>query len=102
MKKVLIAVSAFLFAVSLFGVGTVSFAGEKVKEKGTIKSMDVEKGEIVFCPEGTKDEIPIKIDPADLKGIEAGDSVMVQYEKGDVNEATRIKKERKITVPVGC
>lgn len=102
MKKVLIAVSAFLFAISLFSAGTVAFAGEKVKEKGTIKSMDTAKGEIMFCPAGTTDEIPIKVDPADLKGIEAGDSVMVQYEKGEVNTASRIKKEKKIVVPVGC
>jgi len=102
MKKALLLVSAFVFAVSLLGVGTVSFAGDKVKETGTLKSMDAKKGEMVFCPKGTKDEIAMKADPAEIKDLSAGDSVMVEYEKGDVNTVIRIKKQRKITVPVGC
>jgi len=102
MKKALLLVSAFLFAVSLLGVGTVSFAGDTVKQTGKIVSMDAAKGDMVFCPKGTKDEIPMKADASELKGLKAGDAIMVQYETGDVNTVTRIKKQRTITVPVGC
>jgi hypothetical protein len=101
MKRMVIAVAAFLFTLSLAAVG-VSYAGETVKEKGTIKAIDVKKGEIVFCPAGTKDEVPIKVGADDIKGLAAGDSVTVQYEKGDTNVAERVKKERKMKVPVGC
>jgi hypothetical protein len=102
MKKALLLVSALLFAVSLLSIGTTSFAGDKVKETGTMKSMDAKTGDMVFCPKGTKDEVSMKADPADIKGLKAGDKVMVEYEKGKVNTVIRIKKSRTIVVPTGC
>jgi len=44
----------------------------------------------------------MKADASELKGLKAGDAIMVQYETGEVNAVTRIKKQRTITVPVGC
>lgn len=97
MRKIVVAVVTFVFAMSLF---SLAFAGEKVKQSGTIKSID--KGMVVFCPAGTKDEIKIKAEEADVKGFKAGDKVKIQYEKGETNVLNRMAPERKVTVPVGC
>lgn len=97
MKKIVGLVAVFMFAVSLF---SVAFAAEKVKQSGTIKSID--KGVIVFCPAGTKDEIKIKAEAADVKGLKAGDKVKIQYEKGETNVLSRVQPERTVKVPVGC
>lgn len=102
MKKVVLAVAAFVFALSLLSVGTIATAGDSVKANGKIVSMDAAKGEMVFCAEGTKDNVTIKMDSAELKKFKAGDAVMVQYKPGTPNMGERMKKARSATMPVGC
>ena len=86
MRKAVLAFLAALFVVGMVTAG-VSYAGEEMKTKGTIKSMDMEKGEVVFCPEGTEDHITIKVEEDMVKGIKAGDKVKMYYEAGDAKAA---------------
>ncbi|UCG78892.1 MAG: hypothetical protein JSV21_03425 [Nitrospirota bacterium] len=52
------------FIVVLTALISISFAaaaiGAEMKE-GTIKGIDMEKGTIVFCPAGTKDEMTMEV-----------------------------------------
>jgi Putative zinc-finger len=75
---------------------------EVVKATGVIVSLDLENGELVFLPKGEKDKVHVKVDPSLLEGLQAGDKVMMVYDKSKANVATRIKKQRVIIVPVGC
>ncbi len=81
---------------------TATGPGELVKEKGTIKSIDAEKGEVDFIPDGGTKSITITVEKELLRGLKPGDKVMAQYEKGTVNVAKRLKKLPTLTIGVGC
>lgn len=100
MKRMLLAMVSVFFVVSMFAVGVA--CAEEVKAKGTLKSVDAAKGMVVFCPEGTKDEVSIKVTADDVKGMKDGEKVTITYDKGKENVAKKIKKARDVKVPVGC
>lgn len=75
---------------------------EVVRARGVIISLDLEKGELDFLPEGEKEKVPILVDPSLLKGLHPGDKVLVVYDKSKTNIATRIKKQRAIIMLIGC
>jgi len=100
MKKLVSMVLALTFVVSL-GFVSAAMAGD-TKAKGTVVSVNKDEATLVFCPEGTKDEVSVKADdPKQLAGLDKGDSVKIEYD-ADAGTASKIKKQRKITVPVGC
>jgi len=73
------------------------------KVKGTVVSVDLKKGVLVFVPLWTEERVSVTAEHKDdLKGLEEGDGVRVLYKEGDMRVATRIKKVRAITLPVGC
>jgi hypothetical protein len=73
------------------------------KAEGELKSIDRETGEVVLRPIGATEDIKIKAaDPETLDNFRVGDMVKVEYEEGDVNLASRIKKRRTVAMPVGC
>jgi hypothetical protein len=99
MKKILSTVLAVCFVAAFV---TAAFAAE-TKAAGTIKSVDAAKGTVVFCAEGTKDEIPVKVSADLMKKVKAGEKVTLVYEKkGADNVASKIMKSRGAKVPVGC
>jgi len=101
MRKLVGIMLAVTFVFSLVAVSNVAMAND-VKTKGTVVSVDKDAATLVFCPEGTKDNVTVKAeDPKQLAGLGEGDGVKVQYD-ADSGVASRIKKERHITVPVGC
>jgi len=95
MKKILVSLVAVFFVATLV---TAAFAAE-TKQVGTIKSVDAAKGTVVFCPEGTKDELTIKVSADLMKKAKAGEKVKMVY---DNNVASKIVKARGGKVPVGC
>ena len=99
MKRILVALAAALFLVS-FTVG-VALAGN-VKMTGKVMAIDTAKGEMSFCPNGSKEQKVMKVD-ADMiktKKIEKGNVVDLYVEKADSNVVKKIHKSA--TVPVGC
>ena len=78
-------------------------AKTEVESKGTLKSVDIEKGEMVFVPERTEDEIIIQVEASDLSMVKPGDTVKVTYIKGEKNVAERVLKCFKIKIqPKPC
>src|SRR3990172_9209602 len=98
MKKLLLSLFAAVFMVTL--TFSVSFAAGN-KMTGKILSIDKAKGEVVFCPSGTKDEIPMKADMATLeqKKIKAGNVVNIVLDEKDKTMIKKISKSA--TIPVG-
>ncbi|HLB24724.1 MAG TPA: hypothetical protein VJM83_00200 [Nitrospirota bacterium] len=96
MRKALLALCSMMF-VFTFILSGVCIA--ETKAKGTLKAVDAAKGTVVFCPEGTKDELSMKADKEMLKGVKAGDKVNVTYDKDTIS---KMKKMRDVKVPVGC
>ena len=94
----------FLMIVCLSVIFTAGIAlADQVKAKGTLKSIDSKTGVVVFCPKGTKDEIPIKVDKERLSLFKKGDKVKITYDKTDKgNTASKLMKDRGLRIPAGC
>jgi Cu/Ag efflux protein CusF len=79
MKKI---VAVLAVAAVVLSLASLAFAA--LAQQGTIKSVDVKSGTIVFCTEGGKD-VTLKADKSiDLDKIKAGDKVEVSVEDGTV------------------
>jgi len=77
MKKVAAVLVVVVMVVSLV---SLVFAAEA--KKGTIKSVDAKNGTVVFCPEGTNNDMTLKADKAvDLSKVKAGEKVEVSVDK---------------------
>lgn len=77
MKKIVAVLTMVVLVVAL---GSFVFAAEA--KKGTIKGVDVKAGTVVFCPEGSKDDMTLKADKSvDLNKVKVGDKVEVSVEK---------------------
>ena len=89
---------AFSLSVALlFLVAFISFAFAGEMKKGSIRGIDVEKGTIVFCPEGTTDRVDMPVDKSvDLKKIKSETKVEISVEKKNGKE---IVKEIKVIRP---
>ncbi len=105
MKKVTVVLAVVL---SLCLAVSLVFAAEA--KMGTIKSIDVKKHEVVFCPEGTNNDMKLKAGKnVDLSKVKAGDKVEASIEK---NTLTGVKPApaapaaaapaAKPKPPVGC
>ena len=93
MKKVAAVLSVAVLVVSLV---SLVFAAEA--KKGTVKSVDVKAGTIVFTADGGKDET-LKADKSvDLSSVKAGEKVEISVEK-DMVMSLKAAKRR---APVGC
>jgi Cu/Ag efflux protein CusF len=74
-KKIIVVLTAAALVVCL-----VSLAFAAATQMGTIKSVDVKAGTVVFCAEGGK-EVTLKADKSiDLDKIKAGDKVEISVE----------------------
>jgi hypothetical protein len=75
----------------------------EVQVRGMVKAIDLDKGEVVFCPDGTTDEVLIKAGNAGFDGIKAGDRIRIAYERGEPNIAVKVARQRKIeNLPKPC
>lgn len=99
MKKVAAVLAVMALVVSL----TSLVFGAEAKQ-GTIKSIDANKGTVVFCPEGTNTDMTLKADKSvDLSKVKAGDKVEVSVEK-DTMKAVKAAAApaAKPKAPMGC
>ena len=99
MRKFLQLMILSLFIVSF--IATAAFAVDLTKT-GTLKSIDTKKGTIVFCPDGTKDEIKLKASKKMLKGLQGNEKVSITYDAGKAKSITKVKTRSGVKVPVGC
>ena len=84
-------VMSVVFGLSLF---VHSAAADEIECKGTVKSVDFDKNEIVFLPDCAKEPVTIALGPERSHILMEGDVILVAFEKGKVNTATRLRKLR--------
>jgi hypothetical protein len=93
MKKVTTVLAGVLLVVSLV---SLVFAADT--KKGTIKSVDVKAGTLVFTADGGKDET-LKADTSvDLGKVKSGEKVEIKVE----NDTVKSLKAAKPKAAVGC
>jgi len=99
----LIAALVMLHMAEGFSFADENIVSKKVTVKGSIKSLDTAKGEMVFVPKDSEEDIHVKVpDKTLLKGKKAGDKVKLTYRPGKQNITERLTKIEDIIIPVGC
>ncbi len=95
MKKSMLILTAVVLVLS---VASAVFAAEQ--HKGTIKAVDPTVGTITFCPEGTTQDMTLKVDKSiDLGNLKPDTKAQVTVDKGTVKEVKEMKKPK---ASVGC
>jgi hypothetical protein len=67
--------------------------GGVVDGTGTVKSLDLERNEVVISHEGAED-VTVIVDRALAERLKVGDAIKLTYEKKCVNVATEVRKQR--------
>ncbi len=76
MKKFVAILAVVVLVVSM---ASLAFAAES--KMGTIKSVDNAAGTVVFCPEGSTQDITLKADKSVLSQVKAGEKVNATINK---------------------
>ncbi len=96
MKK-FVWVLAVIASVAL--ISSLVFAAES--KVGTVKSIDTKAGTVVFCPEGSTEDVTLKVDKhANMSNIKAGEKVEVSVENDTLKQVKPAAEKRKAAV--GC
>ncbi len=98
MKKGMLILMVLMAVVLVVSMASAVFAAEQ--HKGTIKAVDPTVGTITFCPEGTTQDMTLKVDKSiDLGNLKPDTKAQVTVDKGTVKEVKEMKKPK---ASVGC
>jgi len=69
-----------------------------VEDKGTVRSVDPVKKELVFSPDGSDKDMTLQVESTELGMLKPGDYAKVTYTKGETNVATQVIKLFRIKI----
>ncbi len=98
--------AAAVSAVLVLAVSLVSMVFAAEAKKGTIRGIDEKAGTILFCPEGTSDDITLAVDKSvNLKSIKPDTKAQISVEKVHGKETVKSIEVMKAALrrpAVGC
>ena len=86
------------------GCGQKPCNGEgAVEGAGTVKTVDLDRNEVVISPEGAAEDVTVLVERALAEHLREGDAIVLTYEKKCVNVATNVRRQRAgFRLPLPC